>query len=75
MVSHGYHGGMNQDHDSGYRRLFSHPEMVRDLLLDYAPGNCWAKVDFSTLEPVSGSFVTACADKAHVIRKRVVAPI
>jgi len=56
---------MNQDHDSGYRRLFSHPEMVRDLLLGYAPGNCWAEVDFSTLEPVSGSFVSESLRQRH----------
>jgi len=26
-------------HDTGYRLLFSHPEMVRDLLIGYMPGD------------------------------------
>ena len=25
-------------HDTGYKQLFSHPEMVRDLLTGYMPG-------------------------------------
>ena len=25
-------------HDTGYKLLFSHPEMVRDLLTGYMPG-------------------------------------
>lgn len=29
---------MSGDHDTGYKLLFSHPEMVRDLLLGYVPG-------------------------------------
>lgn len=26
------------DHDSGDTLLFSHPEMVRDLILEFVPG-------------------------------------
>ncbi len=25
------------DHDHGYKRLFSHPEMIRDLLRGFVP--------------------------------------
>ena len=25
------------DHDHGYKRLFSHPEMIRDLLAGFVP--------------------------------------
>jgi hypothetical protein len=28
----------NTHHDTGYKQLFSHPKMVRDLLTDYVPG-------------------------------------
>jgi len=29
---------MTRDHDTGYKRLFGHPERVRDLLQDWVPG-------------------------------------
>lgn len=28
------------DHDHGYKRQFSHPEMIRDLLIDYIREDC-----------------------------------
>ena len=45
------------DHDSGYRQLFSHPQMVIDLLHGYVEEPWVAHLDFSTLEKVPGSFV------------------
>jgi len=29
---------MSDDHDTGYKLLFAHPEMVRGLLTGYVPG-------------------------------------
>ncbi len=29
---------MTDDHDHGYKRLFSHSEMIRDLLTDFIQG-------------------------------------
>lgn len=46
------------DHDHGYRLLFSHPEMVRDLLLGFVPGEWVQELDFSSLEKMNGSYVT-----------------
>ncbi|AJD48945.1 putative transposase [Isoalcanivorax pacificus W11-5] len=46
------------DHDTGYRLLFSHPEMVRDLLTGFVPESWVAELDLDTLEKVSGSYVT-----------------
>ncbi|MBF0152325.1 MAG: Rpn family recombination-promoting nuclease/putative transposase [Magnetococcales bacterium] len=46
------------DHDSGYKRLFSHPEMVRDLLLGFVKESWVNEVDLSTLEKASGGYVT-----------------
>ncbi|MFL6195057.1 MAG: Rpn family recombination-promoting nuclease/putative transposase [Thermoanaerobaculia bacterium] len=46
------------DHDNGYKRLFSHPEMVADLLRGFVLEDWVREVDFSTLERVSGSYVT-----------------
>lgn len=45
------------DHDSGYRLLFSHPEMVEDLLRGFVAEPWVAHLDFSTLEKIPGSFV------------------
>lgn len=36
-------------HDTGYKLLFSHPEMMRDLLTGYMPGAWLEQADFSTL--------------------------
>ncbi|MEW6169909.1 MAG: transposase, partial [Pseudomonadota bacterium] len=36
------------DHDSGYRQLFSHPQMIRDLLHGYVEEPWVAHLDFST---------------------------
>lgn len=45
-------------HDNGYKNLFSHPEMVRDLLTGFVHEPWVAELDFSTLEKVSGSYVS-----------------
>ena len=49
---------MAKDHDSGYKMLFSHPEMVRDLLIGFVQGEWLNNADFSTLTRVNGSYVT-----------------
>ncbi|HSS50378.1 MAG TPA: Rpn family recombination-promoting nuclease/putative transposase, partial [Thermoanaerobaculia bacterium] len=45
------------DHDNGYKALFSHPEMVQDLLCGFVHEDWVDQLDFSTLERVEGSFV------------------
>ena len=46
------------DIDNAYKQLFSHPEMVRDLLRGFVQ-EAWVKqLDFSTLEKVGGSYAT-----------------
>jgi hypothetical protein len=52
-------------HDSGYKLLFSHPEMVRDLLRDWVPGDWVREADFSTLERVNGSYVADSQKQRH----------
>ncbi|NEV63254.1 Rpn family recombination-promoting nuclease/putative transposase [Thiorhodococcus minor] len=44
--------------DSGYKLLYSHVAMVRDLLRGFLPGAWVHKLDFDTLERCSGSYVT-----------------
>jgi predicted transposase/invertase (TIGR01784 family) len=46
------------EHDGGYKRLFSHPEMVADLLRDFIREDWVRDLDLSTLEKVPGSYVT-----------------
>ncbi|MEO5334560.1 MAG: Rpn family recombination-promoting nuclease/putative transposase [Magnetococcus sp. YQC-5] len=45
------------DNDSSYKLIFSHSEMVRDLILGFVQGEWVARLDFSTLEKVNGLFV------------------
>lgn len=45
-------------HDHSYKLLFSHPEMVKDLLTGFVKDAWVEQLDFSTLEKVSGSYVT-----------------
>jgi hypothetical protein len=46
------------NHDSGYKLLFSHAQVVEDLLRGFV-GEDWVdELDFSTLEKVGGSYVT-----------------
>jgi predicted transposase/invertase (TIGR01784 family) len=44
-------------HDHAYKRFFSHPEMVTDLVRGFVREDWVQELDFSTLERVSGSFV------------------
>lgn len=46
------------DHDHSYKLLFSHPEMVADLLRGFVRENWVKELDFSTLEKVNGSYVS-----------------
>lgn len=46
------------DVDNSYKQIFSHPKMVRDLLLGFVREAWVAQLDFSTLEKASGSYVT-----------------
>jgi hypothetical protein len=43
------------EHDGGYRSLFSHPEMVADLLRDFIREDWVRELDFKTLRMVPGS--------------------
>jgi hypothetical protein len=46
------------EHDNSYKLLFSHPEMVEDLLKGFVREEWVQHLDFSTLEKVSGSYVS-----------------
>ena len=50
--------GFMAKHDSSYKLLFSHAQMVEDLLKGFVREEWVAKLDFSTLEKVNGSYVS-----------------
>jgi predicted transposase YdaD len=45
------------DHDQSYKLLFSHPEMVADLLRGFVHEDWVQHLDFGSLEKVSGTYV------------------
>ena len=46
-----------KDHDHAYKLLFSHPEMVEDLLCGFVHEEWVSGLDFTSLEKVGGSYV------------------
>src|SRR5436305_7702664 len=56
--SPGERGGKVANHDKSYKQLFSHPEMVADLLRGFIREEWVEQLDFSTLEKVSSGFVS-----------------
>jgi predicted transposase/invertase (TIGR01784 family) len=52
-------------HDTGYRLLFSHPEMVRDLLIGYMPGEWLKEADFTSLKRANASYVSDKESQRH----------
>lgn len=56
---------MKADHDTGYKQLFAHPELMRDLLRGFAPFP-WAKdVEVSAFERVNASYVGNNGEHRH----------
>ena len=43
-------------HDSGYHLLFSHPELVEDLLKNFVPEDWISQLDFTRMERVNAKF-------------------
>jgi hypothetical protein len=58
-------GGAMADHDSGYKLLFSHPQMIEELLRGFLRESWVQTLDFSTLERVGGSFVSDDLRERH----------
>lgn len=52
-------------HDRGYKRLFSHPAAVEELLRGFLREDWAARLDFSTLENVGNDFITAGLGERH----------
>lgn len=54
---------MTQPHDTGYKFLFSHADLVRELLEVFAPPGLSELLDYSSLRPEPGSFITPAMKK------------
>ncbi len=46
------------DHDRPYKKIFSHPELVTDLIRNFVDEPWVEQLDFTTLERQSGSYVS-----------------
>ncbi|MCK0538217.1 Rpn family recombination-promoting nuclease/putative transposase [Alcanivorax quisquiliarum] len=46
------------NHDTSYRLLFAHAEMVRELLKGFVPGDWVRELDLDSLEKMNGSYVS-----------------
>jgi hypothetical protein len=50
-------------HDTGYRYLFSHADLVRELLEVFAPPGVTELLNYATLRPETGTFITPAMKK------------
>ena len=50
---------MANAHDFRYKKLFSYPKMVEELLASFVNEEFISQLDFSTLKQINKSFVTA----------------
>jgi len=56
---------MASEDDTAYEQLFAYPEMVRDLLLGFVPGDWVHQLDLTSLERVNGSYVSDGGHHRH----------
>lgn len=56
---------MASEDDTAYKQLFAYPEMVRDLLLGFVPGDWVHQLDLTSLERVNGSYVSDGGVQRH----------
>lgn len=56
---------MSGNHDLGYKQLFAHPEMVRDLLSGFTPLECFRGLDAGAYERVNASYVSEQFSERH----------
>ncbi len=57
--------GGASEHDHGYKRLFSHPRVVEELVRGFLREDWTERLDFSTLERVGNSFVSDDLRERH----------
>jgi hypothetical protein len=58
-----YGDSTEHSHDRGYKFLFSHKELVQELIEGFAPAELVTNLDFSSLQKENGSFITPAMKK------------
>ncbi|WP_332853271.1 Rpn family recombination-promoting nuclease/putative transposase [Duganella sp. S19_KUP01_CR8] len=56
---------MASEDDTASKQLFAYPEMVRDLLLGFVPGDWVRQLELTSLERVNGSYVSDGGVQRH----------
>jgi predicted transposase YdaD len=56
---------MSGNHDLGYKQLFAHPELVRDLLAGFTSFACFRGLEPSAFERVNASYVSERVSERH----------
>jgi hypothetical protein len=56
---------MRADFDSGYKQLFAHPEMVRDLLQAFLPYAWTGQLEVAAFERINASYVGGAGAQRH----------
>jgi predicted transposase YdaD len=56
---------MSGNHDLGYKQLFAHPEMVRDLLAGFTEFECFRSLAVDAFERVNASYVSEQFSERH----------
>ncbi|MDP2751080.1 MAG: Rpn family recombination-promoting nuclease/putative transposase, partial [Rhodocyclaceae bacterium] len=46
------------DHDASYKHIFSHPEVVADLLRGFVREEWTEQIDYNSLEKINASYIT-----------------
>lgn len=54
---------MTHHHDTGYKELFSSPELVRQLMEGFAPSEICRLLDYATLKKHPGNYITPLFDE------------
>jgi predicted transposase YdaD len=56
---------MAANHDSYYKLLFSHPELIHDLLVEFVPVVRSDTLNLNTLQRVNGSYTSEAGDARY----------
>lgn len=56
---------MSGGHDTGYKQLVAHPELVRDLLAGFTPFACFRELNAAAFERINGSYVSEQFSERH----------
>ncbi|WP_404417520.1 Rpn family recombination-promoting nuclease/putative transposase [Marinospirillum sp.] len=56
---------MSHHHDTGYKEVFSYPELIQQLIEGFVPEEVAEMMDFSTLKLENGNYITPLFEEKH----------